>query len=165
MAAAAGVLWARGQYKRLLGSRWQVEVSRGGNIRNDVGTASTVMMLAICHGLVMDLATTYTVLLQPLQFQMPVEWRLTVGLPQKVQVYLACWLTSIFLTCLRREAPYLVPYLPVTPTFCRVVSHLLASEAQVRLLASRLWGVAVSICVVRVSWLADLGDDGRILGR
>ena len=43
--------------------------------------------------------------LQDLQFQMPVEWRRTVVLPQKVQVYLACCVTSIFLTCLRREAP------------------------------------------------------------
>ena len=43
--------------------------------------------------------------LQPLQFQIPVEWRLTVTLPQKVQVYLACWVISIFFTCLRREAP------------------------------------------------------------
>lgn len=44
-------------------------------------------------------------LLQDLQSQMPVEWRLTLTLPQKVQVYRACWEISIFLTCLRREAP------------------------------------------------------------
>ena len=41
------------------------------------------------------------------QFQMPVEWRLTVVLPQNVQVYLACCEISIFLTCFRRDAPYL----------------------------------------------------------
>ena len=43
--------------------------------------------------------------LQDLQFQMPVECRRTVVLPQKVQVYFACWVISIFFTCLRREAP------------------------------------------------------------
>ena len=43
--------------------------------------------------------------LQARHDQIPVEWRLTVFLPQKVQVYRACCETSIFLTCLRREAP------------------------------------------------------------
>ena len=28
-----------------------------------------------------------------------------VTFPQKAQVYLACWLTSTFFICLRREAP------------------------------------------------------------
>ena len=28
-----------------------------------------------------------------------------------------CWLISIFFTILRREEPYLVPYLPQIPTF------------------------------------------------
>lgn len=41
----------------------------------------------------------------------------TLTLPQKVQVYFACWVISIFLIILRIEAPYLVPYLPTTPTF------------------------------------------------
>jgi len=58
-----------------------------------------------------------TVFLHDLQSQIPTECLLTVVFPQKVQTYLACWVISIFLTCLRREAPYLVPYLPVTPTF------------------------------------------------
>lgn len=58
-----------------------------------------------------------TVLLHDLQFQIPTECLLTVVFPQKVQTYLACWVISIFLTCFRSDAPYLVPYLPVTPTF------------------------------------------------
>jgi hypothetical protein len=33
--------------------------------------------------------------------------RLTVFLPQKVQMYRECWVISIFFTCLRKEAPYL----------------------------------------------------------
>lgn len=37
--------------------------------------------------------------------------------PQKLQEYLLCWVISIFLTILRKEAPYRVPYLPVIPTF------------------------------------------------
>lgn len=41
------------------------------------------------------------------QLQMPTAFLLTVIFPQKVHVYLACWEISIFLTCLRREAPYL----------------------------------------------------------
>ncbi len=37
--------------------------------------------------------------------------------PQNGQKYLLCWLTSIFLICFRRLAPYRVPYLPTMPTF------------------------------------------------
>jgi len=48
---------------------------------------------------------------------MPTAWRLTEYLPQKSHRYLECWLTSIFLICLRRDAPYLVPYFPTIPTF------------------------------------------------
>lgn len=48
-----------------------------------------------------------TVFLHPLQVQMPTECRLTVFLPQNVQTYRACCVISIFLTCFRREAPYL----------------------------------------------------------
>ena len=48
-----------------------------------------------------------TVFLQPLHFQIPTECRLTVFFPQNVQTYRACWVISIFLTCLRRDAPYL----------------------------------------------------------
>ena len=51
------------------------------------------------------------------QFQMPVDNLLTVNFPQKVHEYFACWETSIFLISLRRDAPYLVPYLPAGPTF------------------------------------------------
>lgn len=47
----------------------------------------------------------HTVFLQALQFQMPVECLFTVTLPQNVQVYLLCCWISIFLTCLRSEAP------------------------------------------------------------
>ena len=43
--------------------------------------------------------------LHDLQFQIPVDVRLTVTLPQNVHGYLACCDTSIFLTCLRRDAP------------------------------------------------------------
>ena len=46
-----------------------------------------------------------TVLWQLPQFQMPTTERFTLSLPQKTHVYLECWLTSIFLTCLRSEAP------------------------------------------------------------
>ena len=55
--------------------------------------------------------------LHALHFQMPTAERLTAYLPQKEQKYLECWLTSIFLICLRSDAPYRVPYLPTMPTF------------------------------------------------
>ena len=58
-----------------------------------------------------------TVFLQALQFQMPTQFLFIDCFPQKVQVYLECWVTSIFFTILRREAPYRVPYFPTTPTF------------------------------------------------
>jgi hypothetical protein len=48
-----------------------------------------------------------TVFLQDLQSQIPTECLLTVVFPQNVQTYLACCVISIFLTCFRREAPYL----------------------------------------------------------
>lgn len=48
-----------------------------------------------------------TVFLHDLHFQIPTEWRLTVFLPQNVQMYRACCVISIFFTCFRREAPYL----------------------------------------------------------
>lgn len=57
------------------------------------------------------------ILLQALHFQMPTAERFTLYLPQKLQKYLECWLTSIFLICFRSEAPYRVPYLPTIPTF------------------------------------------------
>jgi hypothetical protein len=37
--------------------------------------------------------------------QMPTAWRLTVCLPQKGHVYLACCVISIFLICLRAAQP------------------------------------------------------------
>ena len=40
-----------------------------------------------------------------MKFQMPVETRFTLILPQKAQLYLACWDTSIFLMFLRMEPP------------------------------------------------------------
>lgn len=46
-----------------------------------------------------------TVFLQDLQDQIPTACLFTVGLPQNVQVYLACWVISIFLTCFRKDAP------------------------------------------------------------
>ena len=58
-----------------------------------------------------------TVFLHAPHDQMPTTVRLTVSLPQKTHVYLECWLTSIFFTCLRREAPYRTPYFPVMPAF------------------------------------------------
>ena len=95
-----------------------------------------------------------TVFLHALQLQIPTECLLTVVLPQNVQVYLACCVISIFLTCFRNEAPYLesasqlkalniaepidqvilchcrktdlVPYLPVTPTSLTAISIPLA---------------------------------------
>lgn len=47
-----------------------------------------------------------------------------ITLPQNVQVYLACWVISIFFTILRREAPYRVPYLPTIPTFLVRLAYL-----------------------------------------
>jgi hypothetical protein len=41
----------------------------------------------------------------PLHFQIPTAVRLTLSFPQKVQVYVACWVISIFFTVLRNEAP------------------------------------------------------------
>lgn len=56
-----------------------------------------------------------TVFLHDRHCQIPTECRFTEVLPQNVQVYRACCVISIFLTCFRREAPYLyvarlVPY-------------------------------------------------------
>ena len=48
-----------------------------------------------------------TVFLHDLHVQMPTECRLTVFFPQKEHMYRACCVISIFLTCFRREAPYL----------------------------------------------------------
>lgn len=58
-----------------------------------------------------------TVLLQRLQDQIPTTVLFIASLPQKVHVYLLCWVISIFLTIFLKEAPYLVPYFPVIPTF------------------------------------------------
>lgn len=61
-------------------------------------------------------------------------WRFERTLPQKVQVYLACCVISIFLICLRNDAPYRVPYLPVTPTFfVRLVCKTGTKERKVSL--------------------------------
>lgn len=49
-----------------------------------------------------------TVFLHDLQLHIPTECRFTVFLPQKVHVYRACCEISIFFTCFRREAPYLI---------------------------------------------------------
>ena len=45
------------------------------------------------------------VLPQPLHFQMPTTERFIPYLPQKLQKYLECWLTSIFLICFLRLEP------------------------------------------------------------
>ena len=58
-----------------------------------------------------------TIFRQAPQDQMPTTDRFTESLPQKTHVYFECWLISIFFTCLRREAPYRTPYLPVMPAF------------------------------------------------
>ena len=57
------------------------------------------------------------VFLQDLHFQIPVDSRLMAVFPQKVQGYLLCLATSIFLQSFLRVAPYLTPYFPVIPTF------------------------------------------------
>jgi hypothetical protein len=57
------------------------------------------------------------VFLHPLQCQIPTAVLFTESFPQNEHVYLACCVISIFLICLRRDAPYLVPYLPTTPAF------------------------------------------------
>ena len=61
---------------------------------------------------------------------MPVACLLILSLPQKVQVYLECWEISIFFTVFLREAPYLVPYFPVIPTFLVRLATLKASSAK-----------------------------------
>jgi hypothetical protein len=58
-----------------------------------------------------------TVFLHDLQDQIPTALRLTASLPQKAHVYLAWDEISSFLACFLSEAPYLVPYFPVIPTF------------------------------------------------
>merc|ERR1719348_1015818 len=58
-----------------------------------------------------------TVFLHDLHFQIPTAERFIASLPQNLHVYLACWLTSIFLAIFLRDAPYRVPYLPTIPTF------------------------------------------------
>jgi hypothetical protein len=40
-----------------------------------------------------------------LHFQIPTAVLRTASFPQKLHVYVACCVTSIFLTCLRNEAP------------------------------------------------------------
>ena len=50
-------------------------------------------------------------------FQIPTTSLFTPTLPQKTQLNLECWEISIFLMTLRSDEPYLVPYLPVMPTF------------------------------------------------
>lgn len=46
---------------------------------------------------------------QSLQPQIPTAFLFTAYFPQNSQKYLLCWLTSIFLICFRKLAPYLVP--------------------------------------------------------
>ena len=41
--------------------------------------------------------------------------------------YVLCWEISIFLTILRREEPYLVPYLPQIPTFLVLLPYNIVS--------------------------------------
>lgn len=76
-----------------------------------------VDLVAAAAGVETVHAPPATVFRQGRHTQMPTACRFTVFLPQKVQMYRACWVISIFLTCFRKDAPYLVPYLPVTPTF------------------------------------------------
>lgn len=87
------------------------------------------------------------VLRHALHFQMPTDSRFTVScavqqlssmssrpvgcqrtLPQKVQVYRACWVISIFLICLRSEAPYRVPYLATGPPLTVLLACVVAEE-------------------------------------
>src|SRR5436190_3343041 len=49
-----------------------------------------------------------TVFLQDRHSQMPTALRFTEFFPQNVQMYRACWVISIFFTCFRNEAPYLM---------------------------------------------------------
>ena len=73
------------------------------------------------------------VFLHALHFQMPTAWRLMEYFPQKLQKYLECWLTSIFLICFRKLAPYRVPYLPTIPTFFVRLAIALSLQEQVSL--------------------------------
>jgi hypothetical protein len=64
-----------------------------------------------------EYAPPATVFLHALHVHMPTTPLRTLSLPQNVHVYFACCVISIFLICLRNEAPYRVPYLPTTPTY------------------------------------------------
>merc|ERR1719422_1758562 len=55
-------------------------------------------------------------ILRDLHCQIPAATRFISSFPLG-PVYFLCWETSIFLMSLRREAPYLVPYLPTIPAF------------------------------------------------
>eukprot|EP00250_Pteridium_aquilinum_P002545 c12766_g1_i1 orf=13-336(-) len=57
---------------------------------------------------------------------MPTAFLFTAYFPQNSQKYLACWLTSIFLICFLKLAPYRVPYLPTMPAF--FVLFVMAAE-------------------------------------
>ena len=52
---------------------------------------------------------------------------ITTGHSLSTQTYVPCWLISIFLTILRREEPYLVPYFPQIPTFLVLLPYDLVS--------------------------------------
>jgi len=54
---------------------------------------------------------------QSLHPQIPTAFLFTANLPQNSQKNLECWLTSIFLICFLKLAPYLVPYFPTIPAF------------------------------------------------
>jgi len=76
-----------------------------------------VLLTVVAEGVLNVQAPPATTFLHPRHFQIPAASRLTESLPQNynqhvisilgrtAQLYFACWVTSDFLTCFRREAP------------------------------------------------------------
>lgn len=69
--------------------------------------------------------------------------------PQNVHLYLACWVISIFFTILRKDEPYLVPYLPTIPTFLVLFAYLLLNILDI---IYSLLAEIISICSFGYSW-------------
>lgn len=72
---------------------------------------------AACLHLKLLISTEYFSIITFFFYQWWTEIDIRLTLPQKTHVYFECCVISIFLTILRSEAPYLVPYFPTTPTF------------------------------------------------
>lgn len=90
---------------------------------------------------------------------MPTAPRRTVVLPQKVQSYRECCWISSFLHCLRREEPYLTPYLPVIPTFfVRLVLELVVFVDE-----GGCYHVCVCVVVIALARCLEFGPQKVLL--